>query len=293
LLINIQTILYQKWQAVVRDYTHRNLTFGTDIFPALSGLAQVFQRHLNDQYVASLWKMNLLQELLWHGSGWFKQTSDYRAPTWSWACVDRPVTFSSLREPDLKWNQIAFVQEVVVSPLNGDVTGQLSGGHLRLSGFLIKLDIRKFPEPPSLPEATGRSLRQLRFNYCSNTTATSLSTGETDMAFYPAEPGIGMVDLQMAPSIDNLREAKEFIVMPLLYNGADGHDAGASHGLILALVGDIAGRYRKVGTFTFFPRDIQWKLLRSCQPMEPEYHESFIERVRDGRKLYLYTVTII
>jgi hypothetical protein len=113
------------------------------------------------------------------------------------------------------------------------------------------------------------------------------------MAFYPAEPGIRMVDLQMEPSIDNLREAKEFILMPLLYNGADGHDAGATHGLILALVGDIAGRYKKIGTFTFFPRAIQWKLLRSCQLMEPGYYERFIERPGNGRRLYLYTVTII
>ncbi|KIM97205.1 hypothetical protein OIDMADRAFT_57839 [Oidiodendron maius Zn] len=279
--------LYLQWQTAVRDYTHRNLTYDTDKLPALSGLAEVFKHHLNDEYVAGLWKNNLLYDLLWHGSGNFKETVSYLAPTWSWACIDGPITFPGIGKSDTKWRPIAYVRHVMVKPLTSTVTGQLIGGHLRLSGFLIKPDIREFPNE------IGRSLRSLRFNFRTKFTSDGPNADEQNMGFYPAAEGIGMVDLQMDPSIDNLREAKDPILMPLFYNEAHDRDAGATQGLVLRRKDANSGCYTKIGTFTLFPHDLHWKLLSSSQARELQYYESCVEIPWEGPRHYICTVKIL
>ena len=84
------------------------------------------------------------------------------------------------------------------------------------------------------------------------------------MEFYPAKSGIRKVDLYLAPSVDNLRRANEFIVMPLLPTDVEGCDAGATYGLMLSLVVDRLGHFRKIGRFTFYPFDLKKKVLCSC-----------------------------
>lgn len=82
-------ILYLQWYSILRDYSNRKLTFPSDIFPALAGLATEFNRRLADQYVAGLWARDLHRGLLWRveDSERAQEAHPYRAPTWSWASI--------------------------------------------------------------------------------------------------------------------------------------------------------------------------------------------------------------
>lgn len=55
-----------EWWSLFIDYSRRNLTVKTDKMAAISGVAKEFERLLNDQYVAGLWKSSLPHSLLWH-----------------------------------------------------------------------------------------------------------------------------------------------------------------------------------------------------------------------------------
>jgi hypothetical protein len=46
-------------------YSKASLTHTEDKLPALSGLAKVFMLHLDDQYVAGLWRGDILRGVLW------------------------------------------------------------------------------------------------------------------------------------------------------------------------------------------------------------------------------------
>ncbi|KAJ1563135.1 hypothetical protein HK405_013961, partial [Cladochytrium tenue] len=97
------------WLAVVQDYSQRDLTVNDDKLNALSGLANRLANLTGDEYLAGIWKSHIFEDLFWrvrsreevrkqvpggfeHSIGKTlctpKRAANYRAPTWSWACLD-------------------------------------------------------------------------------------------------------------------------------------------------------------------------------------------------------------
>lgn len=91
---------YLQWYSIIKDYSSRRMTFYSDVFPALAGLATEFNRRLSDQYVAGLWKGDLFRGLLWTvvDSERAEAAAPYRAPTWSWASIVGQVDTAALDE---------------------------------------------------------------------------------------------------------------------------------------------------------------------------------------------------
>jgi len=121
------------------------LTCPADKLPALSGLAKVFRRHLQqDEYLAGLWKGTLQLDLLWYLEGdhlTASQPTASRAPSWSWASIDGPINhFKWAEKYNASIQLLAGVLEAVTHPVDhlDDDTGQVSGGYLRLSGALYQ-----------------------------------------------------------------------------------------------------------------------------------------------------------
>lgn len=113
------------WQVMLGDYTLRALTDPEDKLPAVQGLANelMASEHLDEDvdrtYVAGTWIAGLPQLLLWHRSNVPTLTTSVgdddhasssarqptrqivrsvRAPSWSWACLDSPIVFTSLND---------------------------------------------------------------------------------------------------------------------------------------------------------------------------------------------------
>lgn len=94
--------IFDMWYSTLVDYTSRQLTKEEDMFPALSGLAKIFNEYTNSEYVAGLWAGDLRRSLAWashrgYGINTFSRHSKYVAPTWSWASVQGETTFSSFK----------------------------------------------------------------------------------------------------------------------------------------------------------------------------------------------------
>lgn len=83
--------IYESWHNFVEHYATTKLTFGTDRFPALIGIARIYGALLNDNFVAGLWQGDLVRSLLWATSWGEKVTkipaAHYIAPSWSWASL--------------------------------------------------------------------------------------------------------------------------------------------------------------------------------------------------------------
>lgn len=87
-------LLYNKWSLITSSFSRRLLTEPRDWLPALSGIAKCLALQSGDQYVAGLWKGDLIAGLLWrtyHGALSIDEISriptnlPYIGPTWSWA----------------------------------------------------------------------------------------------------------------------------------------------------------------------------------------------------------------
>lgn len=94
--------LYLQWQDIVQGFTWLQLSHEEDRLPAISGLAQQYQRHLKSAYLAGLWKDNIVADMLWHGRSnhdngveryYTKKPKKWRAPSWSWASIEGPIVF--------------------------------------------------------------------------------------------------------------------------------------------------------------------------------------------------------
>lgn len=94
------------WCSCVEEYSIRHLTFGSDKLPALSGLASAIHDSLMGVYLAGIWSTDLATGLLWFRhraredlyKHKFTKCTSYRAPTWSWASHDGPISISRQRD---------------------------------------------------------------------------------------------------------------------------------------------------------------------------------------------------
>jgi hypothetical protein len=96
-----------RWFIVVMGYSRRALTNNKDKLPAISGLASLVQKATGYKYLAGLWEEEIRRSLIWQRSGRDDDlgilavpqsklqalSSPYRAPTWSWASIDKPIPF--------------------------------------------------------------------------------------------------------------------------------------------------------------------------------------------------------
>lgn len=127
---------FKGWFKVVSDYSKRRLTYLDDKLPALSGLANIIASSTRDTYLCGLWQRHIYQDLYWKMNRsemveteialWdlrMEPSQDVntigqegceiternntrpleikqfpkRAPSWSWASMDGPVSFEEIQ----------------------------------------------------------------------------------------------------------------------------------------------------------------------------------------------------
>ncbi|EXJ67951.1 uncharacterized protein A1O5_08565 [Cladophialophora psammophila CBS 110553] len=132
--------IYDAWYDLIMLYGKCNLTYASDVFPAISGIASSISRASGDWYVAGLWKSDLHRGLMWTAPDSTSSRADlreYRAPSWSWASLPATCTFF-VREliqdkPDASCMDI---EDVVVHVKGANPFGEISSARLQIKAFL-------------------------------------------------------------------------------------------------------------------------------------------------------------
>lgn len=141
--------LYKSWKRdLVQEYSYRKLTKPEDRLPALSGIARFFQATLREeagdqetklpQYLAGMWRDDLLEQLLWIAKQPTTANHVYVAPTWSWASINGPIDFRSHADFNETYGRLPYQYEAnilkaVCIPATSDSFGRLSGGYLEIN----------------------------------------------------------------------------------------------------------------------------------------------------------------
>ena len=130
------------WDMVVATYTQCALTKASDKLPALSGIAMLFHQATHDRYVAGLWMSHILRQLDWRVYKPVMRLSEgYRAPTWSWACLDGPV------RPHGHSTGMEFlvsVQDFAVECASADDFGPVSSASISLRGSVVSASVHSY-----------------------------------------------------------------------------------------------------------------------------------------------------
>ena len=119
-----------RWHDLVERYTKCALTMDEDKLIAISGIAKIFQSNLGDDYLAGLWRHDIVAGLLWYVIFGARRPDRYRAPSWSWASIDGAVAYSRLPDPI----SLITVVHAEVSLQSANTTGQVKDGEIRIRG---------------------------------------------------------------------------------------------------------------------------------------------------------------
>ncbi|UNI21724.1 hypothetical protein JDV02_007684 [Purpureocillium takamizusanense] len=113
----------RKWYDFLYVYTACRLSDPHDIFAAIAAIAQRAARALDSRYLAGIWECDMLRGLLWKPcyhlevsrnarlvttrpkptrlAGAARDSRVVRAPSWSWAAVEGPVSHESATPPNM------------------------------------------------------------------------------------------------------------------------------------------------------------------------------------------------
>ncbi|KUJ21488.1 HET-domain-containing protein [Mollisia scopiformis] len=139
---------WEHWQTLCRHYAYRELTFPEDKLPAISGMASKMAMKVQSEYLAGLWKDNLMHDLFWETGAVTTKLRKYRAPSWSWVSLDGVInwplwrTFASCSE----CTTYCDVLDVRTTPNGLDPYGAVKDGFLKVRGRLQEVKVLRVGE---------------------------------------------------------------------------------------------------------------------------------------------------
>lgn len=134
---NFEKALHKSWYRLLWLYGRRKLTKASDKLPAIAGLADIFSKRLNDEYVAGLWRSRLVEHLLWQGLR-CRRVQEYRSPSWSWASMDGIPGLGIIQNHDEK-STLASILDVSVTLKGSNPHGEVTDARIRIQAPMERL----------------------------------------------------------------------------------------------------------------------------------------------------------
>lgn len=217
--IDLENKMLELWWRVVGDYNRGGLTKHEDKFIAIAGVAKEIQVHLNDEYVAGLWKKHLLQHLTWAVApfeadgnwGWeqSRRPQAYQAPSWSWASVNERIRHIG----GFYSKALASVIDFKVTLASTSEFGHIIDGYVRIWGRLTQAtfqasdkSLRQAPEVgnPVLKLRTSSSKHTLVVPFLSPDIRVCVpNDAQSGSPSYPVRDAIGSRDFYLLPLCEN------------------------------------------------------------------------------------------
>jgi hypothetical protein len=154
--------IFLDWYVALSLYAKCSVTVPTDRLIALSGLANDLKRTLRElypnqphHYLAGLWEEDLRVGLCWFTSDYGQRSSQYLAPSWSWASLYGATGQTGvLDETEYTW--LVDESECTASTVfvGGADTGRVQNGSLALTGSWLSI-------PFDGPQVPGRPCQRL------------------------------------------------------------------------------------------------------------------------------------
>ena len=207
-----QPLAHSRWLDIVAQYSRRNLTFGTDVFPALAGLAKQFHVIFDCDYYAGLWKNTFVIDLLWRSRDPTNHPSltAWRAPSWSWASTTAAVDYYhllmalELESHTFRYSVSHFfiddIQVHCVPLISDDLTLRLRSARVTLVGVLFELALCHVEDRPEehaaeSPGMTVENIEELRSVMKQAICVPRPDIAEDDIRYFP-----------LARCMDNVQE---------------------------------------------------------------------------------------
>lgn len=158
---------------MVAEYTNRKLTFATNKFSALSGLASAVAEHDQGKYLAGIWWEDVAFGICWKNVSLLSKHDDYIASSWSWASVEGPIEFIDALEVYFSQIRLTLMTPVIFHDFHVEPWGSNKYGRVKDDGSSLR-----HQWPPSILQMARHSrsrewkVQQRKLKFLSISTAT-------------------------------------------------------------------------------------------------------------------------
>lgn len=135
------------WHKIIASYTRCAITRPSDRLVAISAIARHWKSRTRSEYLAGLWKDNLIHDLGWSKRGTANaDVAEYVAPSWSWACTGGDVGWRKTSkaheaqdsEPPRQHLPLVKIVCAIIEAVGDDKLGQVKSGVIELQGMLAR-----------------------------------------------------------------------------------------------------------------------------------------------------------
>lgn len=135
---NIEEQNLSHFLAAAEEYSKRSLSFPRDKLPAFSGLARRFYQSCQDDYLAGIWRRDLVRSLCWSMcyrdyQKWRYESPEYIAPSWSWASVHASISYRAVLG---NFRSAVEIVGASTSLLGNDPFGEVSSGEIKVKAWI-------------------------------------------------------------------------------------------------------------------------------------------------------------
>jgi hypothetical protein len=132
---------HETWSKLVEVYCTLELTYTEDRLPALAGVAKMLSQKSKYEYIAGLWIQTIAAGLAWQvkekdPDKLSQRPSRYRAPSFSWACVDEEISYIQRGDEEKPDTSGLTVMSSNIEFEFGDGLGKIKGGKITVSGLV-------------------------------------------------------------------------------------------------------------------------------------------------------------
>ena len=159
--------LFHRWHTFVSTYSRRKLTRSQDRLPAVAGIARSIATNCGWQYLAGLWRENILSDMFWSRAE--KEESllpsdHYRAPSWSWASIDGEIHYTGWYIQNTDPRLDLDISTCEVEEVQRGTFGQVRSGRIEATGWIQHIIIKKSTKGKAGEPLTA--LRGVNSNHC-------------------------------------------------------------------------------------------------------------------------------
>ncbi|KAF4345167.1 tol [Fusarium beomiforme] len=221
--------LLESWYRLLWLYGKRELSKPSDKLPAISGLASIFAERLGDEYIAGLWRSDIIEGLCWTGSNCTRVRA-YRAPSWSWASVDGIVCLSLPQEKDT----LVDILDAQITLKGANPYGEVTEGRITLRAPMERLYLTA--EDLNLARTAGGRKTRPKF---------SVEGGEAGDVVYQFDDEVAEESLEEAAKKAEDLQAGQLFVLLMMKMVGFGDEDFPYFGLIVTKVGE--SEYQRLG----------------------------------------------
>ena len=137
-IVHPDQLIHDWYGLVLEPYSERRFTFPSDRLPAIAGIAEIFGRKLQSEYISGTWTAGIAAGLSWYRAGkrWDNGCEELKGPIFSWSSQPSAVRWFLRTNTLSNWKVHIQIVDSFMENRKGEPYGEVQNVRLKVRGRL-------------------------------------------------------------------------------------------------------------------------------------------------------------